>query len=139
MPCPVFRPTRVVDERIYTNGRLPLIDEYEGICTAPGGSLAPDRETLFRCCNHGYSHGACSRLPSQAKFSCMRYSVLSRTPHSLHIICVEEINHEPRQWHRLEYLIDQADLRLDLQGCPPTECVRAQAVAFCRAYVRHAL
>lgn len=63
----------------------------------------------------------------------MRYSVLGRTPSTLKLVCVEEVDYEPKSWHRFEYLLDKAEVTGDV----PTECIRAQAVAFCQAYVRH--
>src|ERR1700761_3358554 len=125
MPCPVFSPTRVVDDPLYRGGRLPLIDEYEGICTAQHESPGPNRETLFRFCNHGYSQGHCPRFPASEDTSCVRYSIASRTAYSLEVICVEEAHHEPQRWHKFEYLLDRSEMR----GNIPTECIRAQAVA----------
>jgi hypothetical protein len=133
MPCPFFQPTREVHEPTYRSGRLPLIDEYDGICRATEQPYPPDRETLFRCCNHGYSTGTCLRIPADAGRSSIRYSILGRTPVSLEIICVEETNYEPQRWHKFEYLVETAEVKSD----ELTECIRAQAIAFCRAYIRH--
>lgn len=132
MPCPVFHPIRVVDQPLYRSGRFPLIDEYEGVCTAQSDSHIPDRETLFRSCNHGYCQASCSRFPEDQTIACLRYSVLRATAETLEIICVEEAEHEPRRWHRFEYLLEGAEVKGDV----PTECIRAQAIAFCQAYVR---
>lgn len=133
MPCPVFYPIRESTERTRAGGRLPLIDEYAGFCMADGSSYTPDRDTLFRSCNHGYSQDACSRLPHESAQSCIRYSVVGRAPGLLEIVCVEESDYEPRRWHRLEYLVETAEIK----GEAVTECIRAQAAAFCGSYVRH--
>jgi hypothetical protein len=117
---------------LYRSGRLPLIDEYDGLCAAENVLYVPDRETLFRCCNHGYSQSSCPRFPPAEELSCLRYSVVRRTPDTLEIICVEEAEHEPLRWHKIEYLLEQSELRGDV----PSECIRAQAIAFCQAYVR---
>lgn len=132
MPCPVFLPTRVVQQPRHQLGRLPLIDEYTGTCTAHPDGFAPDPETLFRFCNHGYSQGSCPRYPLQDAVSCLRYTITARTCDVLEGICVEEAAHTPLRWHRFIYLLQAQDLKDDL----PTECIRAQAIAFCQAYVR---
>lgn len=132
MPCPVFSPTRVAAQSPQQLGRLPLIDAYEGMCTAQPDGYVPGGETLLKRCNHGYSNTSCSRYPAGEELSCLRYSILKRTADSLEVICIEEAAHEPRRWHVFEYLLQAADLR----GVVPTECMRAQAIAFCQAYVR---
>lgn len=132
MSCPAFCPTRVSDQPLYKSGRLPLIDQYEGFCMASGEAHVPDRETLFRCCNHGYSQNTCARFPAAETRSCLRYTVLRSTPDALEIMCVEECNHEPKHWRRLEYHLDSTQLRGDVS----TDCMRAQAIAFCEAYLR---
>lgn len=132
MPCPVFCPTRVADRSLQLLGRLPLIDQYEGICTAHSEPYAPDQQTLFRYCNQGYSNGCCSRYPIHEEISCLRYSITRRTSEALQVICVEETAHEPRRWHHFEYLLQASDLK----GEAPTECMRAQAIAFCQSYLR---
>jgi hypothetical protein len=132
MPCPVFYPTSQVSEPTRTGGRLPLINEYEGVCKADAEPYTPDPDTLFRCCNHGYSRGACSRIPLDAAQSSVRYSILGRRDASLQVMCVEETNHEPQKWHRFEYVVETAEVKCDSL----TECMRAQAAAFCLAYVR---
>jgi hypothetical protein len=132
MPCPAFHPTREVNERTRTGGRFPLINEYDGVCKVDGTPYTPDRDTLFRCCNHGYSGGACPRIPSEAAHSSLRYSILVRGKDSLQVMCVEETDYEPRKWHTFEYVVETAEVKCDAL----TDCMRAQAAAFCLAYVR---
>jgi hypothetical protein len=132
MPCPVFFPTRVAEQPAHQFGRLPLIDQYMGTCMARPDGYEPDSETLFRSCNHGYSQESCPRYPLQ-QVACLRYTITARSSEVLEGICIEEDAHTPQRWHRFVYLLQMGDL----QGDVPTECMRAQAIAFCEAYVRH--
>jgi hypothetical protein len=102
------------------------------VCQADEQPYTPDRDTLFRCCNHGYSHGACSRIPPEVAQSSVRYTILGRRGTSLQVMCVEEMNYEPHRWHKFEYSVDTAEVNCDAL----TECMRAQARAFCLAYIR---
>jgi hypothetical protein len=105
-----------------------------GTCTAHPDGYEPDPETLLRYCNHGYSQDCCPRYPLQ-QAACLRYTITARSGDMLEGICVEETAHTPQRWHRFVYLLHLQDL----QGDVPTECMRAQAIAFCQAYLRRLL
>jgi hypothetical protein len=152
MPCPYFEPRNVVEQPAQANARLPLIDEYEGLCHAGSQPAEAPAELRFRCCNHGYSKGCCERFPSEETRSAMRYSVLRQNESGLDLICIEEHNYGPLRWRTLRYRVDETPVqKATLQAggalhqsgteCLEPElddaCIRAQAVAFCRSYLRH--
>ena len=132
MPCPYFKPDTVASNPQYTHARLPLLDEYEGQCCATEDRIAVPEALRFRCCNHGYSQGACDRFPNTESRSCLRYTVLSRTLAGLDVLCVEEQAHFPVRWQAVRYS-PQND---EFDPAPDDVCMRAQLRAFCRSYLR---
>ena len=59
MACPFFEPLAPVVHPESRNGRLPLIQEYEGVCHASGtGTIASGS-----VCNHGYANANVSGIP----------------------------------------------------------------------------
>lgn len=131
MPCPYFEPQRVLIHPEHLRARLPLIEEYEGMCHAHGEPFAAPASLRFQCCNHGYSRGCCEHFPVDHGRSCLRYSVLGCTPTALDLICVEEEGYAPVRWHAFQYIL--ATGRLDPDPCEIP--MRAQALAFCRSYL----
>lgn len=115
----------------HASARLPLIDEYDGLCRAQPEPVAAPTELRFRCCNHGYSQGLCEILPVAGARSCFRYTVLAHSSAGLEIICIEEQNYAPLRWHPTQYRLATGGLEPDLAD----HCMRAQALAFCRSYL----
>jgi len=132
MPCPFFEPRTPV--RTSTpGGRLPLIDEYDGLCHAgPAPGAAPEA-IRFRFCNHGNSQGSCSCFPTTEERSCLRYEVIGREPGALRVLCIEEKNYAPMRWFAIRYAINEAQIEPELADL----CVSAQVLAFCRSYLSH--
>ena len=132
MPCPYFQPRRVASDPRHIGARLPLIEEYDGLCHASGAALAVPPELRFPYCNHGYSRGSCDRFPAGELRSGIRYTVVRRTPAALEILYVEEQNYVPLAWHSIQYFPDNDRLEPQLSD----ECIRAQLVAFCHSYLK---
>jgi hypothetical protein len=84
----------------------------------------------FRFCNHGYSRGACEHFPSSEVRSCLRYQVRTRTGTEFEIAIIEEQDYAPSAWRTVKCSIDQERLDPEIQD----SCIRAQVLAFCRAY-----
>jgi len=131
MPCPYFEPLTVASDPRHINARLPLLDEYDGVCRAGSAPVGAPAEHRFRCCNHGYSHGLCEIFPSADARSCFRYTVLAHSSAGLEIICIEEQNYAPLRWHPTQYRLATGCLEPELADV----CMRAQALAFCRSYL----
>lgn len=131
MPCPYFEPQRVAAHPEHTNARLPLIDEYEGLCHARVEPVAAPAALRFQSCNHGYSRGCCEFFPLDDTRSCLRYSVIASTATALDLICIEEEAYAPVRWHSVHYVLETGDLEPDPGEVP----MRAQALAFCRSYL----
>ncbi len=132
MPCPYFEPQRVATDTCHASARLPLIEEYDGNCHADTQPVNAPAALRFRCCNHGYSRGACERLPAIEVRSCARYNVIRRSESTLEVLCVEEQNYAPLRWRAIQYSIAGDSLVLD----PTDVCLEAQMLAFCRSYVK---
>jgi hypothetical protein len=119
-----------VKSRQWVNGRLPLIDEYDGRCLAVSGESKPAMQ--LDCCNRGYSRGVCEHFPLSEQRSAFRYTVLQQSADVLEILVIEEQDHAPGRHYQLRYAI--AESRLAAEGLD--EAVEAQALAFCRSYLR---
>lgn len=132
MPCPLFEPVRVVFPSSVANGRLPLIDEHDGVCHAAAVVMPVPSELRFRACNHGYSNGSCGHWPQEETRAALRYSVAAQNDDALDVICVAEKDHTPVEWLRVRYVVSTGALEPVLSDI----CMQAQALAFCRAYLR---
>jgi hypothetical protein len=131
MPCPFFEPLSAVLSSRFAGVRLPLIDEYSGLChSACENPVAVDAAHRLQC-NHGYASGACPRFPPNAASSAMRYSVAGRTDLEITLVWLEEQGHSPLRWGSLRYSIAE-DALSPLDLTPP---IRAQALAFCRSFL----
>ena len=132
MPCPYFEPRQVAAQPTLPNARLPLIDEYDGICRAKSDEIAVGADVRLRLCNHGNVHGVCAHFPLEQTRSCFRFAVVSRSAAQLDLLFIEEAFYAPLAWRRLTFTIENEEL------APPREdpCERAQVLAFCRSYVR---
>jgi hypothetical protein len=128
MSCPFFEPLSPVLEPQFLHGRLPLIQEHEGMCHASGAGVFASGPA----CNHGYARGQCERFPAAEPSIALRYSVLRRHGSELEFLCIAEENHAPVRSRRLHFSFDLNRLKeMDVDAC-----LAAQAVAFCRSYLR---
>ncbi len=132
MPCPYFEPRQALPEPSQLNARLPLIDEFNGLCRALPDAAPVPAESRLRLCNHGNVRGLCCHFPNDEKRSCFRFEVLSRSAAHLDLLFIEESLYAPLAWHRLTFLIHPEQLEPD----PSDACQRAQLLAFCRSYLR---
>lgn len=132
MPCPYFEPLLALDKPTHPSARLPLFDEYDGLCHAGAAPSPPPTEARFRCCNHGYSRGACDRFPHAEMRSALRYNVVGHTHATLSVLCVEETDHAPSRVFNLTYDLVACVLHSD----GTDERMRAQATAFCFSYLK---
>ena len=128
----MFEPVRAVSPPSYASARLPLIDEHDGICHAAMEAIAVPAELRFRACNNGYSECLCGHWPKEETRSALRYSVTAQSDNALEIVCVTEKDHTPMHWLRARYLLDTGALEPVLSDI----CMQAQALAFCRAYLK---
>jgi hypothetical protein len=132
MPCPYFEPQRVVADPTHLNARLPLIDEFDGLCRASSEPLPVPPASRLRLCNHGNARGQCAQFPTDEKRSAVRFDVLRRSASNLELLFVEESLYAPLAWRPLTFLIDSERFDPD----PPDACQRSQMLAFCRSYLR---
>ncbi|HZS55668.1 MAG TPA: hypothetical protein VFA65_14800 [Bryobacteraceae bacterium] len=131
MPCPFFEPQRIASAAHPPGGRLPLIDEYEGLCHAASEPVAAPDSASFRWCNHGNSKGCCQHFPTDEKRSCLRYDVIEREDRSLRVLCIEEQAYAPLRWYRVQYICGEERLEPEVEDF----CIRSQVIAFCRSYL----
>jgi len=132
MPCPYFEPQRVVAEPTHLNARLPLIDEFDGVCRATSEPVPVPPGSRMRLCNHGNAVGQCAQFPASEQRTSIRFDVVRRSASNLDLLYVEESLYAPLGWRTLTFLIDSERLDPD----PSDACQRAQLLAFCRSYLR---
>jgi hypothetical protein len=132
MPCPFFEPQRVVRVPEYPNARVPLLEEYDGVCRAAGFPVPAPEAVRFRWCNHGYSRGSCPHFPANEIRSAIRFDVLAADSAVLTILFVQEQEYAPLRHETLRYTIAGEVLEPEMEDL----CARAQALAFCRSFVR---
>jgi len=131
MPCPYFEPQRVVAHPQHSKARLPLLDEYDGLCRAVPAVEQVPAERRFSCCNHGYSRGFCEHFPVIEARSAFRYTIVRHSADALEILCIEEQNYAPLRWHATQYFPETG--RLEPEVADP--CMRAQVLVLCRSYL----
>ncbi|MBV8831714.1 MAG: hypothetical protein JO217_00875 [Acidobacteriaceae bacterium] len=134
MPCPFFQPVLVAREPEHPGARLPLIEEYEGVCRADSNSMPSAKEDRFRC-NHGYSRSVCAHFPLSDPRSAHRFHVLKIEDGAIQILWVEERNYAPAKWESVQYSIATGSLTPK----PADQCLEAQIIAFCCSYYRRFL
>jgi hypothetical protein len=117
----------------HLNARLPLIDEFDGVCRAASEPVPVPQESRLRLCNHGNAGGKCGQFPAGEIRTAIRFDILRRSGSHLDLLFVEESWYAPLAWRPLTFLIDSERLDPD----PPNDCQRAQLLAFCRSYLRH--
>ena len=129
MPCPLFEPkSKVVQPRIPAP-RLPLLNEFEGICHA--GENVVDPEHRFHFCNRGNAREACSSFPKSLNVSAVRFTVTAATGQILTVLVIEEENHRPANWFKIDFMIEDQRLEPEIGDV----CRRAQLFHFCASYL----
>ena len=132
MACPFFEPQYVARDPKHVSARVPLIEEYDGVCHASSELRAIPEELRFRCCNHGYSQGCCPSFPRNEARSSVRYHVVRQHAGELDVMLVEEQNFAPLRWRSIKYH-STGEL---IEPLLDDVCLRAQLIAFCRSYLR---
>lgn len=112
-------------------GRLPLIEEHEGLCRATAEPFEAPAALRMRYCNHGYSRGACEHFPNTETRSAFRYHLTYLTETELEITVIEEQDYAPAAWRILKYSSEPERLEPEIEDC----CMRAQVLALCHAYL----
>jgi hypothetical protein len=135
MPCRYFEPLQIVPIPFHPKARLPLIDEYDGVCHACPDPVAVPADSRFAGCNHGNRENACGRFPGGGDRSVLRLTVATRDSDALEVFAIEEADHRPVRWHRVRFLLRSEELTPDPGGI----CERAQLIAFCRSYLKRSV
>jgi hypothetical protein len=130
MPCPFFEPQQPAHPSSHTSARLPLLEEYDGLCHATGEATAIPKAIRFRGCNHGNQDERCSQLPQQYSREVLRFTVLKTTDTGLELLVVHEADHVPVRWESVSFCFSSQQLHPDFIEI----CKHAQVLAFCRSY-----
>jgi len=129
VPCPLFEPiAKVISGRVPAP-RLPLINEFEGICHAGEGKIDPEHR--FHYCNRGNAKGNCASFPASMALTAIRFSVTARTASALTVVMVEEHNHWPSAWRTIDFMISEKRVTPEISDV----CRRAQILRFCDSYL----
>jgi hypothetical protein len=132
MPCPFFEPRKLASNPRSAQARLPLLDEYDGVCHAMPEPASPPEALRFERCNHGYSRQLCQFfLPSEQR-SCLRYHVLRAEVNFIEVLLISEQDYAPVHWQPIRYWRNPERLDPELNDV----CAKAQLQAFCRSYIR---
>jgi hypothetical protein len=132
MPCRYFEPLQIVQIPFHPHARLPLVDEYDGLCHAGGEPVGVHTESRFSGCNHGNRDNLCGRLPVGSEHAVLRLTVAKQDGEALEVLAIEEANHTPLRWQTVRFLLRSEEIMPDL----PAICQRAQLLAFCRSYLK---
>jgi hypothetical protein len=128
MACPFFEPVALTPTANWQSVRLPLIREYAGRCVRQDCCV----QVSGRNCNQGYARGVCDYFPDNEKNRANRYSLVNRGDEELWLLFVAEEEYAPAATRTLHFSIVQ-DCLLESDLDP---CVSAQALAFCRSYLK---
>jgi hypothetical protein len=134
MPCRYFEPLQVVPIPFHPNARLPLIEEYDGLCHAGSESATVPAESRFAGCNHGNRDNPCVRFPAAVQAVALRFTVAKESSDALEVLAIEELNHRPVRCQTVRFVLGTEELLPDRSDV----CQRAQLLAFCRSYVAKA-
>ncbi|MFL6447672.1 MAG: hypothetical protein ACJ746_08285 [Bryobacteraceae bacterium] len=134
MPCRYFEPLQIVSVPFHQNARLPLIDEYDGVCHVEAEASPVPAESRFQGCNHGNRDHPCGRFPAERDRAVLRLTVAKLDGDALEILAIQEANHRPVRWQTVRFLLRTEELVPDLVEI----CQRAQLLAFCRSYLKKA-
>jgi len=133
MACPYFEPQHVNASPEHAAARMPLIDEYDGLCRAASAPFPVPGQLRFRCCNHGNSRRTCAHFPADEMRSALRYEIIGRTAAALELLLVEERDYAPYAWQTIRYFV--AGELLDPEIADVAK--QAQIRAFCRSFLEH--
>jgi hypothetical protein len=136
MPCPFFEPRTIAATATFENGRLPLIDEYDGDCHLQGSHGAIDQSVRMLGCNHGNLGGVCCRLNAhfdvpQNHRAILRFHLQSRERDGVRVTVIEEDDFFPVRWSTIAFRLNAETFEPEIEDL----CQRAQALAFCRSYL----
>lgn len=134
MPCRYFEPLQIVSVPFHPNARLPLIDEYDGLCHSDTEPSPVPAESRFAGCNHGNRNNPCGRFPAERERAVLRLTVAKQDTDALEVLAIEETNHRPIRWQTVRFLLGSEELIPESSEI----CQRAQLVAFCRSYLKKA-
>ncbi len=109
--------------------RLPLIQEFEGICHGGEPVISPDHR--FHLCNRGNANGTCASFPAGLGVTAIRFSVTACTATALTLLVVEEHNHWPGAWQTVQFCLEEKRLYPEVRDV----CRRAQIRHFCESYL----
>jgi hypothetical protein len=135
MPCRYFEPQHIVDAPFHPNARLPLVDEYDGVCHAEGEPVPVPGDSRFAGCNHGNRGNLCRRFPVDREIRVLRLTVANQEAEFLEVLAIEELDHRPVRWHTVRYLLPSEEFSPEMGEI----CQRAQLLAFCRSYMKRAV
>jgi hypothetical protein len=133
MACPYFEPQHVNASPEHAAARMPLIDEYDGLCRAAGAPFPVPGQLRFRCCNHGNSRRTCAHFPAGEMRSALRYEIVGRTAAALELLLVEERDYTPHSWQTIRYFVAGELLEPEVADLVK----QAQIRAFCRSFLEH--
>jgi hypothetical protein len=135
MACPFFEPREVASTRQRQSVRLPLLDEYAGVCRASAAPARPAEATLAKGCNQGYPR-SCENYPGGLVPAAMRYTVTGESDGMLAVTWVEEQTHAPVRWGTTRFDITQMRVVDTMPAdAMPSTVIAAQLLAFCRSYL----
>lgn len=132
MPCPFFEPITVIARATFPNARLPLLEEYDGLCHANKETQPVPRDLRFACCNHGYSRGSCPHFPLSEVRSAVRFDVRNCGRETMELLVVEERDHFPIKWTVVRYRLATNEFEPQIAD----HVAQAQLLAFCRSFLR---
>ncbi|HEY3458505.1 MAG TPA: hypothetical protein VGK64_28245 [Bryobacteraceae bacterium] len=133
MACPYFEPQHVNASPEHAAARMPLIDEYDGLCRAAGAPFPIPSQLRFHCCNHGNSRRTCAHFPAGEMRSALRYEIVGRTAAALELLLVEERDYTPHSWQTIRYSVAGELLEPEIADVAK----QAQIRAFCRSFLEH--
>lgn len=133
MACPYFEPQHVNASPEHAAARMPLIDEYDGLCRAADAPFPIPSQLRFRCCNHGNSRRTCAHFPTGEMRSALRYEIVGRTAAALELLLVEERDYTPHSWQTIRYFVAGELLEPEIADIAK----QAQIRAFCRSFLEH--
>lgn len=134
MPCRFFEPLQIASVPFHPSARLPLIDEYDGLCHVSAEPSPVPEESRFAGCNHGNRHHPCGRFPAERERAVLRLTVAKQDADALEILAIEETNYRPVRCQTIRFLLPNEELVPELSEI----CQRAQLMAFCRSYLKRA-
>jgi hypothetical protein len=132
MACPYFEPQHVASDAKHPLARLPLLEEYDGVCRAAPQPFSPEAGHRFQYCNQGNVEGACSHFPLTGVATSFRYHVAASDTLHLEVLMVEEKQHWPHSWRRIHFQIATGQLN----PAEPDPVICAQLLAFCNSYLK---